>query len=80
MASNREGAGQSGSLLSKRGRKRGIKDTEPRVRQRGLGIAQVELLRVQNEMAAAGGNAAGVIVVPNQLQVSIYVHFNYAWL
>lgn len=62
MASNSQGEGGIGSSI-KRGGKNGGKSKEPKVRQRGMGVAQLELLRMQDEMAAAV--AAGGTVVPS---------------
>ena len=64
MANNGQEAGGSGGSSSRRGRRSGKKE-EPKIRQRGLGIAQLEFLRRQAQMAPA----AGWGVSPNQLHV-----------
>ncbi|KAL1805891.1 hypothetical protein ACET3Z_028959 [Daucus carota] len=64
MANNGQEAGGSGGSSSRRGRRSGKKE-EPKVRQRGLGIAQLEFLRRQAQMAPASGWG----VIPNQLHV-----------
>lgn len=71
MASNAQGGGGSGSS-GKRGRKSEGKSKEPRVKQRGMGVAKLEQLRIQDEMADAAANPAvgRIVVVPSNLPVS----------
>ncbi|KAL1805893.1 hypothetical protein ACET3Z_028963 [Daucus carota] len=69
MANNGQEAGGSGGSSSRRGRRSGKKE-EPKVRQRGLGIAQLEFLRRQAQMAPASGWG----VIPNQLHVPPFLN------
>ncbi|KAL1805928.1 hypothetical protein ACET3Z_028996 [Daucus carota] len=67
--------GTSGSSSSKKRPKESrVSGKEPNVRRRGLSIAELERIRCQSEMAAAGAsNSAGGSVVPSNLhEVPVY--------
>lgn len=74
MVSNAQGYRGSGGSSSKSGRKNEGRTKASKVRQRGMGVAQLEHLRIQRQIAATSdANVTTGSGVPNNLH-NIPVH------